>query len=93
MLRHHAAAAAIQPVSLYACCKLAVLLLWCRFMLTAVCGGDTTQILLAVSSTSSALGSWILYSCAGEVTQSTDMAGDGYPSALHTQISYNAGTF
>ncbi|WIA21393.1 hypothetical protein OEZ85_000609 [Tetradesmus obliquus] len=60
-----------------------------RFLLTAVCGGDANQILLAVSSTSSALGGWLLYSFAAEATQSTPMVCDGYPAALHTQVSYN----
>eukprot|EP00775_Hariotina_reticulata_P007431 gene7431-7640_t len=62
-----------------------------RFLLTVVCGGDANQILLAASSSSSALGTWVLYSFAGEVTQSTNFqcANGSYPISLGTQVGYN----
>jgi hypothetical protein len=62
-----------------------------RFLLTVVCGGDANQILLAASSSSSALGTWVLYSFAGEVTQGTNFqcANGSYPISLGTQVGYN----
>ncbi len=60
-----------------------------RFLLTAICGYDSNQILLAVSESSSATGMWVLYSFPGEVTQATPMRCTGYPVSLQSQIGYN----
>lgn len=47
------------------------------------------QILLAISTTASATGTWILYSFDGEVTSNTPMQCDGYPVSLQSQVTYN----
>jgi hypothetical protein len=65
-----------------------------RFIVTAVCGGDSNQILLAVSQTSEATGRWWLYSFPAYVTYDTPMActdGSSHftPTSIHTQIGYN----
>lgn len=65
-----------------------------RFLVTAVCGGDANQILLAVSQSADALGGWWLYSFPGYVTYDTPMActnGDVHfsPTSIHSQVGYN----
>jgi hypothetical protein len=65
-----------------------------RFVITAVCGGDANQILLAVSQTPDALGGWWLYSFPGYSTYDTAMAcfnGETHltPTSIHTQVGYN----
>lgn len=65
-----------------------------RFVVTAVCGGEANQILLAVSQTPDALGGWWLYSFPGYSTYDTAMAcfnGDIHltPTSVHTQVGYN----
>jgi hypothetical protein len=59
-----------------------------RFLLTCICGGDSNQILLAVSTTSSAHGTWILYSFPGEVTRGLRMQCP-YPVSLNSKVGYN----
>ncbi|WIA36785.1 hypothetical protein OEZ86_008040 [Tetradesmus obliquus] len=59
-----------------------------RFLLTCVCGGDSNQVLLAVSTTSSAHGTWILYSFPGEVTKGLRMQCP-YPVSLYSKVGYN----
>jgi hypothetical protein len=65
-----------------------------RFIVTAVCGGDANQILLAVSQCDDATAGWWLYSFPGYVTYDTAMAcTDGHnhynPTSIHTQVGYN----
>lgn len=65
-----------------------------RFIVTAICGGDANQILLAVSQTADATGGWWLYVFPGYATYDTPMActdGDAHvnPTSIHTQVSYN----
>ncbi|KAF8065468.1 hypothetical protein HT031_003069 [Scenedesmus sp. PABB004] len=60
-----------------------------RFLLTAICGYDSNQVMLAVSTGPSATGTWLLFSFPGEVTQRTPMACGGYPVSLQSQVSYN----
>lgn len=65
-----------------------------RFIVTAVCGGDANQILLAVSQSDDATGGWWLYTFPGYVTYDTHMAcTDGHdhfnPTSIHSQVSYN----
>jgi hypothetical protein len=59
-----------------------------RFLLTCVCGGDSNQILLAVSTTSSAHGNWILYSFPGQVTKRLRMQCT-WPVSLYSKVGYN----
>jgi hypothetical protein len=59
-----------------------------RFLLTCICGGDSNQVLLAVSTTSSAHGTWILYSFPGEVTKRMRMQ-CAYPVSLYSKVGYN----
>jgi len=60
-----------------------------RFLISAICGGDTNQVLLSVSADDSAMGTWILYSFAGEATQGTRMqcVNESYPIGFHSQVS------
>lgn len=60
-----------------------------RFLISAICGGDTNQVLLSVSADESAMGEWILYSYAGEATQGTRMQciNESYPISFHSQVS------
>jgi hypothetical protein len=66
-----------------------------RFLLTAVCGGDSNQILLAVSQGADAAGGWWLYSFPAYSTVDTPMecideAGvQANPFSIHTQVGYN----
>jgi hypothetical protein len=59
-----------------------------RFLVSAICGGDSNQVLLSVSANSSAMGAWILYSFAGEATQGTRMQciNESYPISFHSQV-------
>lgn len=59
-----------------------------RFLISAICGGDTNQVVLSVSADSSAMGQWILYSFAGEATQGTRMQciNESYPISFHSQV-------
>lgn len=59
-----------------------------RFLISAICGGDTNQVLLSVSADDSAMGTWILYSFAGEATQGTRMqcVNESYPISFHSQV-------
>lgn len=60
-----------------------------RFLIAAVCGGDTNQVMLSVSATDNALGAWILYSFAGESTQGTRFQCLDFPVSFHSQVGYN----
>jgi hypothetical protein len=65
-----------------------------RFVVTAVCGGDANQVLLAVSQTADAAGGWWLYAFPGYVTYRTPMActdGDVHfnPTSIHSRLSHN----
>jgi hypothetical protein len=64
-----------------------------RFLISAICGGDTNQVVLSVSADSSATGSWILYSFAGEATQGTRMQciNESYPISFHSQVRGDGG--
>jgi hypothetical protein len=62
-----------------------------RFIVTAVCGGDANQILVAVSQCEDATAGWWLYSFPGYVTYDTHMActdGSNHfePTSIHTQV-------
>jgi hypothetical protein len=59
-----------------------------RFLVSAICGGDTNQVLLSVSADDDAMGSWILYSFAGEATMGTRMQciNESYPITFHSQV-------
>jgi len=65
-----------------------------RFVVTAVCGGDANQILVAVSHGADATAGWWLYSFPAYATFDTPMAcqdGDTHvnPTSVHTRVSYN----
>lgn len=62
-----------------------------RFLISAVCGGDTNQVMLSVSSDHSAMGTWVLYSYAGETTQGTRMQciNESYPISFHSQVKFS----
>jgi hypothetical protein len=59
-----------------------------RFLLTCICGGDSNQVLLAVSTTSSAHGNWILYSFPGQVTKGMRMQ-CAWPVSIYSKVGYN----